>query len=259
MAISSKPGASSTPQSLSQRAKSILHWLQLDGDNGDSVPPVGKLRFGNLRRTTPMSREWGSDRGHVIDRYYIERFLSRFASDVRGHVLEIGGDFYSRRFGGARVTNVEALHVADALPTITIIGDLTNGDFIRSATFDCIIITQTLQFIYDIQSVVRTLHRILKPGGVVLATGAGISGVSAEDMERWGDYWRFTSLSARRLFEEAFPPDQITVQCFGNVLAATAFLFGLAIEDVSKEELDVYDPNFPTIVGVRAVKPVDVR
>ena len=90
----------------------------------------------------------------------------------------------------------------------------------------------------------------------MLATVAGISKVSVEDMERWGDYWRFTSLSARKLFEEAFKPDHITVQCFGNVLTASAFLFGLATEDLTKKELDDYDPNFPTVVGIRAVKPL---
>ena len=237
-----------------RRAGSLVDWLRSRG-NGHSIPPVGRMRFGALRRTDPISEVWGSDRGHVIDRYYIERFLSRHAVDVRGHTLEIAGDFYSRKFGGAQVTKIDVLHASDWLPTVTLVGDLTSAEFIAAETFDCIIITQTLQFIYDVHATVRTLHRILKPGGVVLATGGGITKVSAEDMERWGDYWRFTSLSARRLFEEAFPPDQVTVESFGNVLTATAFLYGLAVEDLSSEELDVCDPNFPTIIGVRAVKP----
>jgi len=147
------------------------------------------------------------------------------------------------------------LHVADRLPTVTIVADLTSADLIPSETFDCIILTQTLQFIYDVHAVVQTLYRILKPGGVVLATGGGITKASAEDMDRWGDYWRFTSRSSRRLFEEAFPADQVTVQSYGNVLTATAFLYGLAAEELSKEEIDACDPNFEVTIGVKAVKP----
>ena len=58
-------------------------------------------------------------------------------------------------------------------PPVTITADLTDAPQISSDTFDCVIITQTLQMIYDLPTLMRTLHRILKPGGVVLATGSG--------------------------------------------------------------------------------------
>jgi hypothetical protein len=77
-------------------------------------------------------------------------------------------------------------------------------------------------------------------------------------MDRWGDYWRFTSMSARRLFEEAFPADQVTVQSYGNVLTATAFLYGLAAEELSSEEMDARDSNFEVTIGVKAVKPASI-
>ena len=101
--------------------------------------------------------------------------------------------------------------------------DLTCADHIPSNSFDCFILTQTLQFIYDVRAALKTLHRILKPGGVVLATLAGISQIAND---QWGDYqcWSFTALSARQLFEEAFLTENIKVETYGNVLAATAFL-----------------------------------
>jgi hypothetical protein len=74
-------------------------------------------------------------------------------------------------------------------------------------------------------------------------------------MERWGDFWRFTSLSARRLFEEVFSPPNVTVEAHGNVLAALAFLHGMASEELRKGELDYYDPDYEVIITVRAVKP----
>ena len=46
-------------------------------------------RLGTLRGTTPLSRDWGWDRGTPIDRYYIARFLEANGKDISGRVLEI--------------------------------------------------------------------------------------------------------------------------------------------------------------------------
>ena len=219
-------------------------------------PPVGWVRFGSLRRLQPISRKFGFDRGQCIDRYYIENFLAAHAADIRGHILEIGDDTYTRRFGGERVTRSDVLHVQEGNPKATIVADLASGaDHIPSDTFDCIIFTQTLQCIYDVRAALRTLYRILKPGGVLLATFPGISQISRYDMDRWGDYWRFTTLSARRLFEEIFPPECVKVNAHGNVLAAIAFLHGLAAEELREDELDYHDPDYELLITVRAVKP----
>src|SRR4051794_27404046 len=59
------------------------------------------LRFGSLRRLTPVSRHFGYDRGLPVDRHYIERFLEDNAAVVAGHVLEIGDSAYTRRSAGA--------------------------------------------------------------------------------------------------------------------------------------------------------------
>ena len=106
-------------------------------------PRVGRVRFGSLRRLTPISRTFGFDRGLPIDRHYIERFLSAHAGDIRGDVLEIGDNAYTRRFGGERVTKSDVLHVSEGNPDATIVGDLTCADFIPSDSFDCVILTQT--------------------------------------------------------------------------------------------------------------------
>jgi SAM-dependent methyltransferase len=158
-------------------------------------------------------------------------------------------------FGDDRVTKVDVLHVTEQNPNVTIIGDLTSADHIPSDTFDCIILTQTLQSVYDAPAVVRTVYRILRPGGVVLVTIPGISKISRYDMDRWGYYWSFTTLSARRLLETAFPEDNVDVAAGGNVLAAVGFLHGLATEELSKSELDYVDPDYELLITVRAAKP----
>lgn len=217
-------------------------------------PPVGWVRFGSLRRMTPISRVF-FERGQCVDRYYIENFLATHTQDIRGHVLEIGNDVYMRKFGGARVAKCDVLHVWEGNPKATLVADLTCADPIPSETFDCIILTQTLQYIYDVRAALRHLYRILKPGGVLLATFPGISQIARKDMDRWGDYWRFTTLSAQRIFTEVFPVANVGVKVYGNILAAIAFLQGLAAEELTKEELDYSDPDYEVLIAVRAVRP----
>jgi SAM-dependent methyltransferase len=217
-------------------------------------PPSGCVRWGSLRRTSPISRVFGLDRGQAIDRYYIERFLTARSAQIRGVVLEIGDDRYTKRFGGPRVTRSEVLHAIAGNPTATLIGDLQTGQGVPPDAFDCIILTQTLQFLYDMKAAVQTLHRCLRPGGVVLATGTGISQISRYDMDRWGDYWRFTSLSARRMFEEVFGPGAVTVRSYGNVLAATALLQGISANELKSAELDVPDQDYEVVITIEAVK-----
>lgn len=221
-------------------------------------PPLGQIDFGNLRRVTPISQVFGFDRGKCVDRYYIESYLGLQTDDIQRDVLEIGDDTYTRKFGANRVDNSEVLHIWQDNQKATMVADLTNGENIPSNTFNCIILTQTLSHIYDVKAALRTLIRILKPGGVLLATMPGISQISRYDMDRWGDYWRFTTLSARRLFEEVFPASNVTVKAYGNVLTAIAFLHGLAAEELNQEELDYSDPDYEVLIAVRAEKPAAI-
>lgn len=216
-------------------------------------PPHGQIDFGDLRRLRPISADWGADRGQPIDRFFIERYLTRHASDIRGRVLEIGTDRYTRQFGEGQVTELEVLHVAEENPGVTRIGDLQTGEGVPSEAFDCVILTQTLPFIYDCAAAVRTVERALTPGGVLLVTVPGISRISRYDMDRWGHHWSFSTASLQRLlapFEEA----RIEIEAYGNVLSAVAFLHGIAADELTEEELDATDPDFQVLIAGRARK-----
>jgi SAM-dependent methyltransferase len=217
-------------------------------------PPIGAVDFGDLRRTTPISGDWGFDRGTPVDRHYIRAFLETNSSSIRGRVLEIDTDDYTRSFGSGSVTRSDVLHQSDYLPGVTMVGDLTDGATIPSDSFDCVIVTQTLQLIYDPAAAVRTIHRILKPGGVALCTFPGLSKFTGDNQGRWGYYWGFTSLSAHRLFSEHFVEGQVELTTYGNPLSAAAFLFGIAAEELQREELEVSDPDVQLLLGVRATK-----
>jgi SAM-dependent methyltransferase len=231
-------------RALARRLRKLANW-----------PPVGGVRLGSLDRTRPISRNYGFERGTPVDRYYIDRFLTGHAGDVRGRVLEIGDDEYTRQFGGRQVERSDVLHASPGNPQATIVADLADAPDIPAATFDCVICTQTLLLIYDVKAAVATLNRILKPGGVVLVTVPGVSRICREEADEWGDYWRFTSDSASRLFGDEFGAGNVATEAYGNVLAATAMLYGLAAEEMKPRRLDDRDRDFEVIVGVRAQRP----
>ncbi len=225
------------------------------------IPQPGSVDFGDLRRVAPIGREFGidrplpgEDRGLPVDRHYIERFLAAQAADIRGRVLEIGDDAYTRRFGGDRVTRRDILNITADNPQATIVADLADAPQIGDALFDCVILTQTLHLIYDAPSAVRTLHRILKPGGVLLMTVPGISQVPTGSV--WGHtwYWSFTALSVQRMLSEVFGVRDVTVDSDGNILSVTAFLHGLAAQELVAEELEFCDPDYPLIIAARAIR-----
>jgi hypothetical protein len=202
----------------------------------------------------PVDRDFGKGRGTPIDRVYIHEFLWPRRADVRGRVLEVADSGYTDYLGEGEVTHCDVLHASEHLPWVTHVGDLATGEGIPRATYDCMVLTQTLQFVYDVHAAVRTVHDCLAPGGVALVTVSGISQVSTYDRERWGDYWRFTADSARRLFADVFGEENVEVVPYGNVLVAAAFLYGYAQQDLTPAELTHRDDTIEFLIGVRAVK-----
>jgi SAM-dependent methyltransferase len=201
-----------------------------------------------------VSRVYGFDRGQPIDRYYIAQFLTANATLVQGRALEIGGNEYTRQFGGGRVTRSDILNVKDGVPNTTFVADLTNGTGVPDAAFDCVILTQTLHLIFDVSAAIRTLHRILKPGGTLLLTVPGT--ISQIENGEWRSvwYWGFTRLSLERLFAGAFSSSQIAITEYGNVLASIAFLEGLVAEEFTAAELGYRDEFYPLLLGLHATK-----
>ena len=210
------------------------------------------LPAASFNRVSPVSRTFGFDRGTPIDRYYIEGFLFKNSHHIRGRVLEVGNNAYTLRFGG-KVVQSDVLHVDNGNPLATFVGDLADSKTLPDAAFDCIILTQTLQFIFDLRAAVATLYNALKPGGVLLLTCPGISQMDqGESSTTW--FWSLTEPAARRLLEERFASPAITIETLGNVFAATTFLYGFALEEIDSADLDRNDPCYPVIIAARAEK-----
>jgi len=209
--------------------------------------------WGALRTARPISRSFGFDRGSPVDRHFVDTFLSTHAEDIQGRTLEIGDDAYTARFGGARTTCRDILHVDASNPRATIVGDLARGDGVPDGAFDCAVITQTLHLIYEVGDALATLHRALRPGGVLLATVPGVSQISEDEWAAtW--LWGFTERSLAGVAGKIFGADAVTVEHFGSPAASVAFLHGLGAGELPPPLLARKDPARPTLLGLRAVR-----
>jgi SAM-dependent methyltransferase len=213
---------------------------------------ISRLRWHDLRTTQPVSRIFGLDRGTPVDRYYIERFLSDNRRHIKGKVLEIAESRYSKKFG-SNISSYEILHV-EKKNYVTIVGDLTNRESLPAGTIDCFICTQVFNFIFDFQKAIEGAHHLLKPGGIILATVSGISQISRYDADRWGHFWSFYPQGIEKAFKNVFGENNVEVKAYGNSLSAMCFIKGVAQEELSSEELDFYDPDYPVSITIVARK-----
>lgn len=219
-----------------------------------NTPSRDPIDFGDLRRTTPITRSFGFERGLPVDRHYIESFLQQHAADIHGRTLEVGDRSYTTRFG-ADIERSDVLDVPFAdNHDASLVANLAEPDTFPDGEYDCFICTQTLLFVRDLPAAVRSIHRLLRPQGVALVTVPGISQIVRENMDREGDFWRFTSRSCHDLFAPSFGSTAVTVQSYGNVLAAAAFLYGLATSDLQADELAACDPDYQLVLGIRVRK-----
>ncbi len=212
-----------------------------------TVHPVQPRTF--LERTAPVSKVFGYDRGTPIDRYYINRFLESQIGSFQNiqHILEVGETVYSERYFPGKAHDILAFDKGM---------DLTKRESIPKGKYDVFICTQVFNFIYNVKSAVEGAYSLLKSGGMLLATVSGtISPVSRYDMDRWGHYWGFTYLSILKLMEDDFGSGNVEISSYGNAMAATAFVQGLAVEDITaKALLDEMDPDYAVVIGIKAVK-----
>src|SRR3989344_966675 len=206
-----------------------------------------------FRTRRPRSRIFGLDRGTPIDRIYIEKFLRENQARIRGTILEVGDDTYTKTLAAPGSKSKILLFKGESSPQ-HILGDLTKPETLPKDSIDCFICTQTLNFIFDLPTALEGIRHLLKPGGCALITAAGLSQISRFDYARWGDYWRFTDMSLRKLLASVFGEQNVEVKTYGNFRAAAEFLNGRAAEELTQKELDATDPDYQMIITAVAVK-----
>ena len=195
-----------------------------------------------------------TERGVPVDRHFIEEFLRAHASDIQWTVLDVKDGLYTSRYGGERVRRGDILDVNRANREATIFSDIRDLKEIPDDTYDCFIVTQVLQYVDDVSAAIGASRRILKPGGTLLVTVPTIGKLDGQGDRVAGDFWRFTPDSARYLFEKHFPPENLEIRGWGNLLVATSFLQGMAVDEIPERKRLHYDPIFTCGVTIRARK-----
>ena len=185
-----------------------------------------------------LSNDYGDSRGTPITRYYIQHFFLNLNHFDWGNCLEFEDNRYTNQFGN-NVTKYNTFKFSNKYndKDNLIIGDLTKISLLPKERFDLIICTNVLNFIFDFESAIKGIYKMLKKDGKCIITLDGPSShISRYDMERWGDYWRFTNLSAKKIFERSnFKIEQNTV--YGNPYVCSAQLNGFSIQDIDQSKL----------------------
>jgi hypothetical protein len=224
------------------------------GSPAEDVRLRDRTEWGDLRRFEPFSPSWGSERGLCVDRYYIEDFLGRHASDVRGVVLDYGSDTYARRYGGAELSQVDVLETQPGNPQANLVSDLCDPSVLEAERYDCIVLAQALAYVRDPEAALAACNRMLKPGGVLLATVTSVGRINPESPDQ--DRWRFSEDGLRQLLDSAFGAGQVEIRADGGRHAAAGLLLGLSTADVGESVLAVHDPQASLVTTARAVKLV---
>jgi Methyltransferase domain len=113
----------------------------------------------------PLSDNYGLDRGTPLDRRYIEAFLAERRDLIRGTVLEVKDDAYTRRFGADRVSERAVVDIDASNLHATLIADLDEPGSLPAEAYDCIILTQTLHLLRHPGRCLENCHRALRNGG----------------------------------------------------------------------------------------------
>jgi len=205
-------------------------------------------RWGNLRRVRPFSQTFGFDRGTPVDRFYLHKFFEANRAAITGRVLEVQVPAYTRTYG----RDVQTAHTVDIDPrfSATYTCDLADAAQIPSDSYDCFLAPQTLQHVSDLDGVLKTMLRVVKPGGHILASAPVLLPLIPDA----DDNWRLTPHAWQKTLARAWPGHEPTIKGHGNCLSAIAAMHGLALEELTDDELTAHDPRYPVIVTIACRK-----
>jgi len=131
------------------------------------------------------------------ERVLINKAMAKFASHIRGKVLDVGAgtfDRYSKLFSCESYTRMD-VSVREGIDLVGTAESISAPD----GYYDAIICTQVLGDVKDPRIAVKEFFRVLKPSGVVLTSEALFNPLHDQP----NDYWRFTPYTFTMLFTEA--------------------------------------------------------
>jgi SAM-dependent methyltransferase len=151
-------------------------------------------------------------------------------------------------------TNVLPVHQGNPLEIVKC--GFVDTDHLSSDAFDCVILTQTYVYVFDLRVAVRMIHHVFRPGGVVLAILPCASPIHTDEWtEPW--CWGLAERSARLLFAGTLPDENVRTDADGNVLALRCCAQEAGVTESTTRQRNHRDISYPTGVTDRAVNPIE--
>ena len=117
-----------------------------------------------------------TDREECFDRWYINDFVERNQESIKGNVLEFcGGEVYAKKYGdqSAKVKMMTSLRHKEINTDADFYADLDDASTLPKEKFDCIIATQVIMYVNNVEQSLINLKSMLKPGGTLILTVPG--------------------------------------------------------------------------------------
>lgn len=199
-------------------------------------------------KVVPVGKQYGVPRGGSICRFYIDSFLNKYRQYISGNVLEVGDREYTIKYMDDYVKSyVMHFDTCYADTEYDFSGDLRNGRGLKKNFYNCIILTQVLNFVSDLRMIPKILVDSLRPNGVILLTVSGITPICRYDMDRYGQFWGFTDAGIKEMFSTE------NVECitetYGNFKVACASLAGMSFTELDKKDLLYCDEDFQVFIS----------
>jgi SAM-dependent methyltransferase len=225
------------------------------------MPIIRQLRSIQTRRLKPLNG--GRMVGTPVVRYYWAQFLKKNQADIKGRALEIENTNTIRHYGGSRITEAEAIDLSAHSPEVKVVADLTRADHVDSDLYDCFVNQFAMHVIYDVEAALYHSIRILKPGGTLLINFSCVDYYFNRGLDMGTGaplfmYWWFTPIQVENMLRKlGLTEYDYKLEVYGNLFTRISFLLNLPAEDLTREELNHYDPGHPLLICARIVKPIE--
>ena len=120
-----------------------------------------------------------------------------------------------------------------------------------AAIVDWVVLDRCLQSVPEMPLALGEVVGRLKPGTALITLFTGIARTERDERR---PLWSVAPHAARRLHEERPDLERVTVEQYGNVTLALAWIYRLPAVDLTEQELAFVDPAYPVVVAVTASK-----
>lgn len=165
-----------------------------------------------------------SKREECFDRLYINDYVKREKEYIKGDVLEFAGGevVYAKKYGkDAKVYLMAGSMHRDIYSNVDFYADLDDETSLPDMKFDCIVATQVIMYMKNVETALYNLKRMLKVGGALILT---VPGPLFHHSKNSHHMYSFTEESLKYLCSKVFGNCK-DFEYYGNIYDVVNMLF----------------------------------